>query len=98
MERPSWDTFPCWREDAGVASSFSPWCWLWLGVAGRVSAAGRGQGCSRRVPGAELVTRVWPVMHVLLTHVGMSQSPGGRGLTQQQAERRRELGLRCRWR
>lgn len=76
----------------------SPWCWLRLGVAGRVSAAGCRQGCSRRAPGAELVTRVWPVMHVLLTHVGMSQSPGGRGLTQQQAERRREMGLRCRWR
>lgn len=23
-----------------------------------------------------------PVMHILLMHVGMSQSPGGRGLTQ----------------
>jgi len=43
--------------------------------------------------GAELGTCGWPVMHILLTHVGMSQSPRGRGLTQRQAARHGQLGL-----
>lgn len=62
-------------------------------MTGRALAGGRRQGCSHRAPGAELGTRGRPVMHILLTHVGMSQSPRGRGLTQRQAERRGELGL-----
>lgn len=90
---PSGDILLCWSGDAGATPSFSPP--RWVRVAGKALAVGRGQGCSSRVPGAELVTRGWPVMHILLTHVGMSQSPRGRGLTQQQAERRGELGLRA---
>lgn len=39
-------------------------------------------GLLRRAPWAELLTWDWPVMHILLTHVGMSQSLRGKGLTQ----------------
>lgn len=39
-------------------------------------------GLLHRAPWAELLTWDWPVMHILLTHVGMSQSLRGKGLTQ----------------
>lgn len=50
-------------------------------------ALDRWQGFGCRVQAgllcrAELLTWDWPVMHILLTHVGMSQSLRGKGLTQ----------------
>lgn len=47
-----------------------------------LSPAGHGSGSLAallcRAPWAELLTRDWPVMHILLTHVGMSQSLRGK--------------------